>query len=351
MRILYVITGLGLGGAEMQVCTLADNLVSKGHEVSIFYLYGKKEVAPHNKNIEVIYGGLTKSPISLLCAFSRMRATLKKVKPDVVHSHMVHANIFSRLARLLVSMKRLVCTSHSSVDGGRVFMFLYRITDPLCDVFTAVGSKAVDNLIGNKATKKGKVISFPNGIDSDKFLANDKTFEPKEARKFIAVGRNHPAKDYDCMLEAIRLVDSEYEFHVTIVGNGTEDLAEKAKKLGIQSKVNLLGPRQDVPSLLQSHDVLLMSSVREGLPMVILEAMASGLNIVTTDAGSCSELLSEFEQTVPVASPALLALEIQRKIDLSFQEFTNISKSNRERAIKCFSIDTISKRLLDVYSV
>lgn len=116
MKILYVITGLGLGGAEKVVCDLADQMVKNGHTVKIAYLTGGKLVTPKSSDIEIIYLALN-GINSFISASVKYRKLLKKFQPDVVHAHMVHANIFARLCRFFVKIPRLICTAHSNKIG------------------------------------------------------------------------------------------------------------------------------------------------------------------------------------------------------------------------------------------
>ncbi|MFA0481321.1 glycosyltransferase, partial [Vibrio splendidus] len=86
MNIVFVITGLGMGGAETQVCSLADAMANKGFKVSIIYLGGEKVVSPVNSNINVISIGLKKSIFSLFKAILTLRKRIKEISPDVVHT-------------------------------------------------------------------------------------------------------------------------------------------------------------------------------------------------------------------------------------------------------------------------
>ena len=126
INILFVITGLGMGGAETQVCNLADELAALGHEVSIIYLSGDKVVSPLNLEVKLIGLNLENNPLSLLVAFNSLRKLLKKIKPDVVHSHMVHANIITRLVRLFCKIPVLISSAHSSNATSLAFEFVFK---------------------------------------------------------------------------------------------------------------------------------------------------------------------------------------------------------------------------------
>jgi len=166
MKIALLITGLGIGGAEKQVCDLADRFAMQNHEVLILYLFGNAILTPKDSTISVVGFKMKKTPLSFITTYLSTRKVLQKFKPDIVHSHMVHANFMARLIRLTLKMPRLICTAHNTNEGGRIRMWFYRITDPLCELSTNVSQEAVDVFVAKKAVPKNKMITVYNGIDT-----------------------------------------------------------------------------------------------------------------------------------------------------------------------------------------
>ena len=123
MKILLVITGLAMGGAENQVCNLADKLASRGYQVKIAYILQPVIVQPKSENIELIWLGGKKSPQSMLKAFINLIKLINRYQPDVVHSHMYHANILSRLAKVFTKLPRLLYTAYSNNENGKLIIF------------------------------------------------------------------------------------------------------------------------------------------------------------------------------------------------------------------------------------
>src|SRR5690606_14611404 len=97
----------------------------------IAYLTGSALLVPNSSRIDIVSLGLTNNPVSLLGALRNLAVLVKSFSPDVVHSHMFHANLLARLCRCFISMPRLVCTAHSTNEGGPVRMLAYRLTDTL----------------------------------------------------------------------------------------------------------------------------------------------------------------------------------------------------------------------------
>src|SRR5690554_1821829 len=151
--------------------------------------------------IEFKHLGMRKG-IPDLRAIYRLRLILKQFKPDVVHSHMVHANILARMTRLFIRMPVLIATAHNSMEGGWIRTLLYRITDPLCELTTNVSQDAVDRYIRIRAVPKHKIRLMPNGVNANLFSKGDEAtaivreeWGLKDEFIWLAVGRLTEAKD------------------------------------------------------------------------------------------------------------------------------------------------------------
>lgn len=107
MKILLVITGLGMGGAENQVVNLADSFASRGHKVTLAYILEPALVLPRSEQVKVVWLGGTKSTLGMVKAYANLVKLIKQSKPDVLHSHMFHANILARAALLLTSVPNI----------------------------------------------------------------------------------------------------------------------------------------------------------------------------------------------------------------------------------------------------
>ncbi|WP_151805321.1 glycosyltransferase, partial [Acinetobacter bereziniae] len=196
MNILYLITGLGLGGAEKVVVGLAEQMHLLGHKVKIAYLKGEALVIPNSIDIECLclkFDDLSK----FFSASKRYRSLIHDFNPDVVHAHMVHANIFARLNRIGCNVPKLICTAHNSNEGGKLRMLAYKLTNHLSDINTNVSNEASDSLIAKGAFSKKNLITVYNGIDLEKFNKfNEIEKKDNNKIKFLSVGRFNEQKDY-----------------------------------------------------------------------------------------------------------------------------------------------------------
>ncbi|GAB3625391.1 N-acetyl-alpha-D-glucosaminyl L-malate synthase [Pandoraea terrae] len=363
MRIALVVTGLQLGGAETQVADLTRGFLSRGHDVTLISLTGDCAIRlPDDARFRLIELRAAKSPVSLMRALWRLAGHLRRIRPDVVHSHMVHANLMTRLARLLTPLPALICSAHSRNEGGRHWMLAYRLTDRLADVTTNVSDDAVAAFVAAHAAPARRIVAMPNGIDTGRFRPDDGARQRLRATLGVtdvtpvalATGRLVPAKDYPTLLRAFaRVRGARPAARLFIAGAGTlhDTLDAQIDTLGLRAAVTLLGRRDDIPGLLCAADVFVMSSAWEGLPLVIGEAMAAGLPIASTDCGGVRELVGETASAglVPIGDDAALAGAIEAGLALDRQARAQIASANRARIDAHYSLEAIVARWLACY--
>jgi len=360
MRILLVITSLGVGGAERLVSSLADRYALVGHEVVLVRLHGQADILPSNPAVRVENLAMRKRPLSVLQAMARFRSIIKEFRPDVVNSHLVHANIIARLLRLVTTMPRLISSAHNNNEGGMVRILSYRLTDRLADISTNVSEQAVKAFEKQGSTKPGRMVCLYNGIDVDNF-----SFDPaarlrvreelgvqQRAPLLLAVGRLREAKDYANLLNAFaHLSVGEYAPHLAIVGDGPLDgtLKTLAAQLGVEGRVSFLGVRHDIPDLMSACDVFVLSSAWEGFGLVVAEAMACERVVVATDCGGVREVVGDVGFLVPPRDYSALAIQLTVALRMSRKDRQRLGSSARERVIRNFSLGATADRYLDVY--
>jgi glycosyltransferase involved in cell wall biosynthesis len=351
MKILFVITGLGVGGAERQVSDLAV-MLSRTHEVCVCFLTGRQEIEVDSPHVQLMGLGIEKSLGSLLHGIEKFRRLVCDFKPDVVHSHMVHANIFARLMRFMAPFPRLISSAHSTYEGGRLRMMAYAVTHKLADVTTNVSVEAVQAFEKQKAVPNGQMIVMYNGVNTDRFLVNP--LQRRETRDnaalndsdmiILVVGRLVPAKDYANLLDAFALVSKQYtDCILWIAGGGPDEayLKRYAEQLRLQDKVKFLGVRHDVAALYNAADIYVLSSAWEGFGLVVAEAMASQKPVIATDAGGVSEVLGDCGFLVPVQDHVSLAAAIKKVLELTCEERNEIGAAARRRIVNQFALTAV----------
>lgn len=359
MRILLVGTCLGVGGAEKVIVDLADSYQRLGHTTAIVALTGVPAMRPKERGVAVHALGFRTGLGAVIGSF-RLARVIANFRPDVVHAHLFHAIILTRLMRLLVKIPRLITTSHSTKVEGWHRKAMYRLTDRLSDLSTSVSKEAVQELVRMKAARTGKIRVMYNGIAVEHFrrrpgarrgLARELGLNPS-GNWIVAVGRLSPPKDYPNLLDALAILKKEgCEFSALIAGEGPLRgvLEARILALGLQGQVRLLGLRTDVRELLSASDVFALPSAWEGFPMVVGEAMACECVVVATDCGGVNEFVGDAGFVVPARDPAALALRLREALGLSESDRARIGTAARTRVQANFSLSATVDAWLKVY--
>lgn len=361
LKILFVITGLGVGGAERLVVNLADKVVSRGHQVMIVSLTGPTRFRPVDPGIRIVALEMVKSSVGFVRAYIALRQLIREFSPDVIHSHMIHSNLLARLVRLSIHLPRLVCTAHNTNEGGRLRMLAYRLTNFLADVSTNVSREAVEAFEAKGAVPRGKMLAVLNGIDCEIFAPDVQSrldirqlfSVDRDCKVFIAVGRLFEAKDYPNLLTAFMEISTSLPNScLWIVGDGPlrAELENMSGDLGLAARVRFLGVRHDIPALLRAADVFVLSSAWEGFGLVVAEAMATGTPVVATDCGGVSEVVGDTGYLVPPCDAKALGKAMLTAAHLSAEQADALGRAARQRIVERFSLDRAVDRWLQIYS-
>jgi len=361
MKVLLVITSLGVGGAERLVTSLADRYAAIGHEVMLVRFHGEAELRPGDPRVRLENLDMRRSPKGVLVAMRRFRRLILEFRPDVVNSHLVHANILTRLLRLVTPIPCLVSSAHNTNEEGRSRILAYRLTDRLVDISTNVSKEAVQAFEDQGALLPGRMHAIHNGIDTEDFVfdqtARDRirtelSLSDSTTPLIIAVGRLWEQKDYPSLLMAVSdLACRSVKFRLAIIGDGPlrSELKELAYSLGIARQVDFLGVRHDVPALMSACDVFVLSSAWEGFGLVVAEAMACARVVVATDSGGVKEVVGEAGYLVKPRDSEALSGAIGQALRLSDAERKAMGEAARARVVEKFSLAATADRYLAVF--
>lgn len=361
-RVMYLSTSSGAGGAERQVHDLAIRMAGLGWDVtavSMLPLDVTFDGLPE-KGVATMSLGMRKGrpdPRSLV----RLGRLLRDRRPDVLHAHMVHAILLARISRLVWPAPVVVSTMHNQYQGARWRMLAYRLTDRLTDATTSVSEVAMRDTIRQGAVAPDRIAAVPNGIVLERHDPDDRVrarvrSELGAANQFLwlAAGRLTRAKDYPNLIEAFRRLASTGERSRLLIAGGGPDEAsirECVTAAGVDGRATLLGVRPDVPDLMRAADAFVLSSAWEGLPMVLLEAGASSLPIVTTDVGGNREAVLDGQTgfVVPARDAGALAEGMRRVAEMEPADRLAMGRAARAHTAAHFDIDVIARRWHETY--
>ena len=363
MKIAYLIKKLEYGGAEKQLMSVAQEQRRQGHEVLIITLQEPYRIFHDemtNAGIAVHENRLESAFHLPRTAFSIYRDLLN-FQPDVIHSHMFHANIVARLLYPFIRTPIFVSTAHNIKEGGKLRDKLYRLTDPFCDVTTNVSKAAVQRYNADGLVRNNACQLIENGIYTKDFVADSASRERYRNsmghnNKFVwlSVASLTKQKDFPNMLHAFKEASSRMpSTHLLIAGDGPEKhaITQLIKSLGISDRVTLLGNRDDTCELYSMADGFVMSSAWEGLPIVLLEALSSSLPCVVTDVGGNSDLVinEQCGYVVPPHSSTKLGEAMIRYMSLTEAEKDKYKLFARLHIIRNYDISHIAQAWINLY--
>jgi glycosyltransferase involved in cell wall biosynthesis len=304
-RIGYVIGQLTQGGTERQLYELVRAVDRKSFETFVYCL--SEKTAPFGDLISKTGAKLRVLRRRCHLDVARMRelaSLLRRDRIDIVHSLLFEANAYAWPACFLAGVPHLVtsvrsCNSELDVLRRWVNRLAFRSSDAvICN-----GEVVRSFLARYFSVPRQKSIVIHNGIDLDQFqkssAAPTTNGDPNcDHRVVITVARLVPEKDVNLFIEAAELLSDEYpNVRFVIVGDGPcrSELMRCVSESGLDEKISFFGERDDVPQLLANADVFWLTSKWEGLPNVVLEAMACGKPVVARDVGACRELIKHGE--------------------------------------------------------
>jgi len=297
MRVLLVVTGLNLGGAERQVVLLSKELVRLRHEVSIYSLQNftvrLDELA--GTGVQVIVDRKRKR--FDLGVLRRLRRHIQSWCPDIVHGFLPDGNIYSRLAGWGAAAPVLNAERNDNYAVPLALRAKYHLTSMLCDGVVANSHAGAEFARRLHRIGKDRIHVVWNGIDLEEIdlrLANPPRpahdiFPAPGLKRLCMVATMKPQKDHPLALRVLRrLVDDDPGWRLICVGDEVGIPGYKARllaevdRLQLEPFVKFVGYRRDVPEIVASSDLLLMTSLHEGFPNAVLEAMACGTAVVST---------------------------------------------------------------------
>lgn len=323
------------GGLELYSIRLAQALDKTKFRVQIVNLWRfdrpierQWEAELRDSGIEVYYGARFEQPMrrAMMQAWHNLRPQLQQLRPHILHAHGEYAGIAGMALRLTTNRPRLIRTCHTTLEfpNHRHLQFITAALYPLlADVQVGVSAAIVDNLRQHSLARltRQPVSLINNGIDLERVLQRRTGADLRQELGLAAdiplfglVGRLTEQKGIPYALQAFVQVRAQLPAAVLVIagdgyGEKPQALKAQATALGLDRSVYWLGARADAIDIIASLDVLVSSSLWEGLPTVILEAMALGIPVVATDIPGTRELICH-EHTgllAPPRDPAALA--------------------------------------------
>ena len=360
IKVLHLITSLEVGGAQHGLLLGLPRFDPERYEHIICSLMIRIPMAEQfrESGIEVHALGLKRR--TDLSVVLRLRRLMKKVKPDVLHTYLLHANVLGRIVGRLVGIPVIIGSERTIGQAGPWGRLATKLSNPLTDVVevnSELGAKAIEIDLG---VPPRKIEIVRSGVDLKKFepSAHRETIRSEIGLKedqhlVLYVGRLRPVKGIEYGLRAFAAAQSQlHSIHMALAGEGEQldHLKKIVRELNISNHVTFLGVRNDLPDLLSAADSVLMPSLKEGFPRTAIEAMASGKPIIATDVGGTSEAIIDGEtgilvpaQNIEVMTSALLKLVNDKNLR------SKLGEAGRQRSKNNYSANNYATRLDQLY--
>lgn len=303
IKVLHVVLSMETGGLENGIVNLINHSTQEDYIVDVLCLREKGELADRVTNplSRVYFDGNTDH--SLLTSIKKIISICKSENYDIVHSHGFTTMLASYLAKKVCHFPILINGEHGTLyfDSLRKRL-LQTFLFSRVNLNLTVSAELKTKILSLFNISKDNFKPIINGVDTSRFKRNINeriTFRNKLGIKdnqiiIGSVGRLVSGKDYKSLIKAFsRIAPNIKNTHLIIAGDGPEyaTLSSLICQLGLDSRIHLLGRRDDIPALLNAYDLFVLPSKSEGLSNTLLEAMSSGLPAIACDVGGNPEIV------------------------------------------------------------
>jgi L-malate glycosyltransferase len=360
MRICHIISGDQWAGVEVMNYRLLKGLQNfRNLELSAILL-NEGKVARELRKIGVPVEVVDENRMDILQIVQNVRKIITEISPDIIHSHRLKENILAYFTAKYDKRIKLVCTQHGMPEPlkgkfkilKRIILSKYHISilSRHFRCIVAVSENIRNNFIQEYGFKKDRVTIIYNGTDIPNFHESN-----MERNNFVigSAGRLFPIKDYPLMVEISReilLQTNKIRFELAGEGPEKERILGLIHEYKIEKAFTLTGFFDNIRNFYEGLDLYINTSLHEGIPMSILEAMAHGLPIIAPNVGGLKEILNNGCQgyLVDNRNPKVFAekcIKLYRNRELLLE----MGKLSRDRVIKEFSLDKMLTKYHDLY--
>ncbi len=349
IRVAFCITDLDVGGAERMFVELVTRLDRRRWEPRVFCLSGPGALVEKLQANNIPVTCFSAKSVRTLGVIWRLAAELKKFRPALMQSFLFHANLVGRLAAWLARVPRMVCGIRVAERRSPVPLWLDRLTQGFVDHNVCVSHAVADFSIRNARLKDSKVSVIANGVDYHRFASatavDRASLGLTTAPLVLFVGRLDPQKAPLVLLGAFeRLIARHTDWQLLFVGEGPlrTSMTEWVIEHRLKSSVHFTGWRPDVPELLKAADVLVLPSLWEGMPNIVLESMAAGLPVVVSRVEGTEDLIRDGETGLLTTPGSVEEVEQQIEKVLMDREFsTSLASAAQQIVANGFTLEAM----------
>lgn len=362
ITVLHLIGSLRVGGAEQQLVSLVPLFDPERFRIIAATMEPAGPLVERLRASNIDVRALNFRMRYFLPRLWRLCCFLRREKVDILHTHMFHASWYGRIAGLCARVPVMIATDHGQELWKKPWDVAFeRFANRYTALRIAVSQDVAEILRTREGVPEDKLLVIPNGVDVERFQAGRSGREsvrnqlglPDGAVVVGTVARLVEPKALHILIKAVAQVSKAVpQVRLVIVGDGPlrGDLERCAADEGIGDRVLFAGLRSDIPEVLAAFDIFTLSSISEGLPVSLLEAMAAGKPIVATMVGGIPEVVTDRREglLVPSGDPKALAGAI-RELACDPKLATHLGRQASEKVAAEYSIGATVRRLEEVY--
>jgi glycosyltransferase involved in cell wall biosynthesis len=361
LKIVHLVTSLEVGGAQHNMLLGLPNLDPSRYKHILISIMDRMQMKQQfqQAGIEVHTLGLSKK--TDIAVALRLRSLLKTIRPDILHTYLIHGNVLGRIVGRLAGVPTIIGSELTIGQAGRIGRLVTKLTNPLTDaveVNSETGGKSVAADLGVPESKIEVVLP---GLDLDAFGRTDQRSQVRtelgvedSEHLVLYVGRLRTVKGVEYGIRAFAKAFAQNpRLKLALAGEGDQrnHLESLSAELGIENNVKFLGARNDLPNVLSACDSVIMPSLTEGFPRVAIEAMASAKPVIATRVGGTPEAIIHNQSGILVPSKDIEAMadaivNVANNSDLA----TRLGSAASERTEQHYSASKYVARLDEMYT-
>ncbi len=357
MRIIMIASGDLWAGAEVMVYQLACGLAARTDLDLVVVLLNKGRLMEDLRAAGVKVHVVDETEHSFISLTHAVKELVSEFSPDIIHSHRYKENLLAWLVALGSRGIRLVSTQHGmpEVAGSRPGFgkrlrtnIFFRLLSCCFDRTVVVSREMQQALVGSYGFTAKDIIVIHNGIE----IPQDVTCRSEGRIVVGSAGRLFPVKDFSLLVDIARyVIKQSHAFDFVLAGDGPEheQLEAKVREYGIQDRFSFLGHVSDMDTFYQGLDIYINTSVHEGIPMSVLEAMSFALPVVVPKVGGFPEIVEQGVSgfLVEGRNPEKFAEKILSLTDIGRRRL--MATAARQRVLDCFSREAMTRAYYSLY--
>ena len=358
--IVHLVTSLEVGGAQHNMLLGLPNLDPTRYKHILISIMDRMQMKQQFQQAGVEVHSLDLRKKTDVTAALRLRSLLNTIRPDILHTYLIHGNVLGRIVGRLTGVPTIIGSELTIGQAGRIGKLATKLTNPLTDAVEVNSETGGKSVIANLGVPEEKIEVILPGLDLDAFGQTDQRVQTRNdigvddnEHLVLYIGRLRAVKGVEFGIRAVaKAFKQNPKMKLALAGEGDQrkQLEALSAELGIENNVKFLGARKDLPNVLSACDSVIMPSLTEGFPRVAIEAMASSKPVIATNVGGVPEAIIDGQSGILVPSKDVEAMtDALISVSTNFELAKRLGVAARQRTEHRFAASNYVARLDEMY--